>query len=432
MANNRFEDGPSKKGKPKNIESHPDEGATEVVVEQPIANRSKEPISYTSGETSGNGIKVNGKFIEFKNGPSQEELQAIAKLAEKIAAGKIRFNKEEKQLQANYGQVLEKILVAKKNTEEQVEETESNISDKDGKKWEESWKNKFKGEEKPAAKNKAEKLSREDMDFLRHQVNFWDERRVVAKLPKFEDILQKSGISKEKIIKMKVGELIEETRKITGQKENSQSQKETGKEKDLQKTESKKEYDAARAEYVRRLLSAEEYDEGQINRMANSPEGKKMIKDIIERRKKEAEKEYPKPDLESGEKAKIESIKSQIQEAETRINQEKPKTKFEEYEEKLSEVSGGKFNYEISRNWYLATLGCEVKYNFWHSKAWLVEKKTGNFIGENGEVIEKNDKKTKRAEFATGWNFPAETPTLFIEFLRETVEKKLNGANNLG
>lgn len=274
--------------------------------------------------------------------------------------------------------------------------------------------------EKEAPKGKIEEpkkqqygdLSQEEKKLLKSIVGMANRDQSVFDTPRFRGILRKAGVPTEN---MNLDQLVDAAREIINKdkRDGSKLIEEGGEAKKWFFESWRKQ--GVNEEGIESLWNNEEYRERYL-------EAAKNISGLKERGNIKTEK--PK----STDRAP-EEIVADIQKMGNKIEEEKVKTKFEEYEEKLSEVTGGKFNYEIHKNWYLNTLGCKVKYNFWHSKAWLVEEKTGNFIGENGEIIEKNDKKTKRAEFATGWNFPTESPTLFIEFLREMVEKRLNGFN---
>lgn len=109
--------------------------------------------------------------------------------------------------------------------------------------------------------------------------------------------------------------------------------------------------------------------------------------------------------------------------------QEKKLSPLEKFDNKIEKIKEeGDFSsdllYEKVKKLYLEELGWKVKYDFWHNKAWLVNKE-GAFINEQGETIK--TKKEKRAEFKTKWRFPnADTP--IIKFMRAQLEKKFEGS----
>lgn len=200
----------------------------------------------------------------------------------------------------------------------------------------------------------------------------------------------------------------------------------------------KKEFKIKEAPYLAFLME-KEISEEEIKRMKKDIiEWKSRVEAYWEATKedeqsdKNSQKEQPREEVKKDKEAP-ETIKAQIREEEKK-SEEKKLNPMEEFDKEIEIIKGGRdiygrilssdLAYEKIRNFYLEKLGWSVKYNFLHTKAWIIDRE-GAFINEQGESVK--TKKEKRAEFKTHWKFP-NTETPIIKFLREQLKKKFEGS----
>lgn len=286
---------------------------------------------------------------------------------------------------------------------------------------------KMEPEEKIENKNPEAKTggvsSEEDKEYLKSILIDYDNGKRITRNSKFAGVLERAGVDIKKLTATqfieKAQEIIEKTDLMNKSKGVNQeiSANQLTKKKTIERQEIP-EYKSAEE------LAAEESDKKfEKSRERGDQLEKKDIPEYKFAEELDAEQK-DKAAEEIKEKIKIEQNKNEI----------KKLSPLEEFDKKIEAIKSGKnaygevlssgLAYERIRNLYLEELGWSVKYNFWHSKAWLVNKE-GAFINEQGETVK--TKKEKRAEFTTHWKFP-NTDTPIIKFMRAQLEKKFESS----
>ncbi len=354
-------------------------------------------------ELKKNGYVEEGPVVKPKPGGKPEKGTGTKK--EKKEPGGVSEKKKERK-------TLER---SSKAVESQEAETIAKASPAEEKK-----------EQKIETKEKIELRGprKEDIPFYKERIKtgkekikYLKERLTAAKKPD-------AGIEKKLHMEEAAVKTIEAKLKIAEAEEkigDKKIEKEPSSQEGEKKRPKNEEFKKAESMLARRYLE-KGLTEDEINEMRRSMGWRKEVNAFLA-----AEKRTQEPTLaeQKTEKTnKLKEIKEQLMAMYEEALKGKQRNQFEEFKENINEVTGGKFVYETIRDACLKKLGWGVKYDFWNSRAWLIDS-AGNFIDKNGGVA-KNKK--DRTEFKTQWRFPTETP--FIKFLMAQVEKKLGGTQS--
>ena len=262
-----------------------------------------------------------------------------------------------------------------------------------------------------------------DKEYLENILADYNNGKRITRNSKFAEVLERAGMDTKKLT---AKQFIEKAQDVVGGK-NLQKKEKIIKQEVPEKKIIKKE--TVESKEIPEYKSAEEL---------SAEESDKNFEESKEKKDQPEKKDIPEykfaEELDAEQKDKVaEEIKAKIK-TEQNKNETKKLSPLEEFDKKIEAVKGEKntygealssgLSYERIRNLYLEELGWSIKYNFFHSKAWIVGRE-GAFINEQGESIK--TKKEKRAEFNTHWKFP-NTETPIIKFMREQLIKKFEGS----